>query len=91
METKQQPTPMNMKHTSPHFWQYAFAYIGIGSGTFLILATVAELALGEEKWSALNSSYLAGCGVIIVGVMSLTNLKRLTSKGPAPDNTEVEN
>ena len=83
-----------MKHTSPQFWQYAFAYIAIGSGTLAILATVADWALEEKQWSSLifkEPLFVAGPPIILIGVMWLTNLKRLRSKDSAPDNTEDEN
>jgi len=84
MEEKQRP--IHMKHTAPQFWQYAAAYILLASGTFLIVSEVAEWALVGKQLSL-----LVGLSAIWMGVMCLTNLKRLTSKGPAPDKTEDKN
>ena len=81
MDKKQRP--LHMTHTMPQFWQYAVAYILLGSGTFLIVAEVAEWALVEKKLSLVG-----GLCAIWLGVMALTGLKRAQPKEASPDNTE---
>ncbi len=82
MSEKQRP--LRMKHTAPQFWQYAAVYILLGSGTFLIVADVAEWAFAGKTLS------LVGVSVIWFGVIGLTVLKRSRPKDPSPDNTEDE-
>ena len=78
--------PLHMKHTAPHFWQYAAAYILLGSGTLLIVGEVAEWALvGKEL------SLVGGLIAIWIGVMALAGLKRSRQKGPSPDRPEYGN
>ena len=81
MDDKQRP--LHMKHTAPQFWQYAATYILLGSGTFLIVAELAEWAFVGKKLSLVG-----GLCAIWFGIMALTVLKRSGPKDPSPDNTE---
>ena len=75
--------PLHMKHNAPQFWQYAAVYILLGSGTFLIVAELAEWTLVGKKLSLGG-----GLCAIWIGVMGLTGLKRSKPKEPSPENTK---
>jgi len=66
-----------MKHTDPGFWQFAIAYILVGSGTLIIVFEILDWAFVGTKLSLVS-----GLFSIWLGVITLARLKRAIKDRP---------